>query len=307
MCPTRLESSAVARRTRYALYGAVAAVGACSDGDGAASATDAGSDAATARIDASAGVEASTRRDATATPTVEASTGGDVDAARPGRDAATGSAHDAGAAAAPDATTDASDEAGSRDAGDGGKDGGARGQSLWNGVDLSEWDGDPAIWKVVDGAIVGFAPSGTVKTNTFLTYRGKTFGDFVLTGDAWLAMGGNSGIQYRSSVFDAAAFRVRGYQADMGPTYWGQITEELGRGILQPPSAACLADAGFGKWLAYEITAVGREMKHRVDGIDCIDYVEMSTTAPLSGVIALQYHVPGGYEVRFKNLHIETR
>jgi hypothetical protein len=180
----------------------------------------------------------------------------------------------------------------------------ARGRSLWNGLDLSEWDGDPMIWKVEGGAIVGSAPSGYLTVNSFLIYRGQTPSNFVLTAETWLASG-NSGIQYRSVRFDTTGYRIRGYQADMGADYWGQITEEAGRGILKAPSAACLAEGGFGKWLSYEIRAEGVHMLHRINGIECVDYVEMAANPVLTGVIALQYHVPGGFEVRFKNLRIE--
>ena len=38
--------------------------------------------------------------------------------------------------------------------------------SLFNGKDLSGWDGDPAVWRVENGYISGKAES--VKGNTFL-------------------------------------------------------------------------------------------------------------------------------------------
>ena len=44
----------------------------------------------------------------------------------------------------------------------------------------------------------------------------------------------NSGVQYRSRIFDPANWVVGGYQADMeaGPTYTGILYEERLRGIL---------------------------------------------------------------------------
>lgn len=99
-------------------------------------------------------------------------------------------------------------------------------KSLWNGVDLKDWDGDPSIWHVAAGAIEGYAPAGTVKEQTFLVYTGGTFGDFALTADVYVEGNGNSGIQYRSTVVDAAHWVVSGYQADMGQTYWGDLYED---------------------------------------------------------------------------------
>jgi hypothetical protein len=41
---------------------------------------------------------------------------------------------------------------------------------------------------------------------------------------------------------------------------------------------------------------------HELNGIECIRFTETVPNKPTSGVIALQYHPPGGYEVRFRNL-----
>jgi hypothetical protein len=183
-------------------------------------------------------------------------------------------------------------------------DGSAPARSLWNGVDLSEWDGDPAIWQVRDGTIVGSAPAGSVTVNTFLIYRGKMYADFTFTAEASLDQGGNSGIQYRSTRLDPTSFTVRGYQEDIGTGYWGMLYDERGRATLQASSAECLAQGGFGKWITYQVIAVGPHLEHRVNGIQCVAFDETAANAPSSGIIALQYHTPGGYEVRFRNLRI---
>jgi hypothetical protein len=218
-----------------------------------------------------------------------------------GMDAARDGASNARDAHAADAEPVAPNEGGATDA----RADASRARSLWNGVDLSEWDGDPMIWNVVDGAIVGKAPSGYLTVNSFLIYRGDVPADFALAADAWLGMNGNSGIQYRSARFDTMGYRIRGYQVDMGLNYWGQLAEEAGRGILQPPSAACLSEGAFGKWLRYEVRAVGPNLDHHIEGIECVSYVDTAANRPSTGVVALQYHVPGGFEVRFKNLRLE--
>ena len=128
------------------------------------------------------------------------------------------------------------------EAGGAGAGAGGNGElSLWNGVDLSEWDGDPDVWRVEGGAIVGFQRD--TRQNTFLIYRGRTFADFVLRAEIWVEAGGNSGIQYRSTLTDASAWVVGGYQADAADEYWGMFYDELGRDILAGSSAACLASA----------------------------------------------------------------
>jgi hypothetical protein len=174
--------------------------------------------------------------------------------------------------------------------------------SLWNGVDLSEWDGDPDVWRVEDGAIVGFQSDTT--QNTFLIYRGRSFADFVLRAEIWVEAGGNSGIQYRSTVIDADAWVVGGYQADAADEYWGMLYDELGRGILTDASAACLASAAHNQWNRHEIRAEGGTLVHHVNDVECIRFEEDSTDAASEGVIALQYHVPGAFEVRFRDLRL---
>ncbi len=76
--------------------------------------------------------------------------------------------------------------------------------SIFDGRTLAGWDGQPGLWRVEDGAIVGetakdmFAPWAF--PNTFLIYRGVTAKDFNLKLEIKVEKGGGSGIQYRSSV-----------------------------------------------------------------------------------------------------------
>jgi len=44
---------------------------------------------------------------------------------------------------------------------------------LFNGKDLSGWDGEPGLWAVEDGVIVGTSEVGKPKTNSFLIWNGK--------------------------------------------------------------------------------------------------------------------------------------
>jgi hypothetical protein len=76
--------------------------------------------------------------------------------------------------------------------------------SIFDGRTLARWEGQPGLWRVEDGAIVGetssdmFAPYAF--PNTFLIYRGITAKDFDLKLEIKVEKGGGSGIQYRSSV-----------------------------------------------------------------------------------------------------------
>ena len=76
--------------------------------------------------------------------------------------------------------------------------------SLFDGKALAGWDGQPGLWRVENGAIVGeTAPEMFPRytfPNTFLIYRGIEAKDFDLKLEIKVEKGGGSGIQYRSST-----------------------------------------------------------------------------------------------------------
>jgi len=177
---------------------------------------------------------------------------------------------------------------------------------LFNGKDLAGWSGDPAVWRVTDGCISGRADK--VDQNTFLIFE-HPFADFVLELDGMLLKGPgfvNSGVQYRSKVLDPAKWVVGGYQADMGEGWWGACYEERGRGVLWKPSdAATKAARPFDAWNRIVIEATGTTIRQTLNGVpagELDDRDEAKRAA--SGVVALQYHSPGGFEVRFRNIRI---
>ena len=53
-------------------------------------------------------------------------------------------------------------------------------KSLFNGKDLDGWEGDPKLWRVEDGVIIGETGDGDkkIKHNTFLIWQGGEVGDF---------------------------------------------------------------------------------------------------------------------------------
>jgi hypothetical protein len=113
-------------------------------------------------------------------------------------------------------------------------------KSLFNGNDLSGWDGAKEFWSVRDGAITGQTTAEKVlKANTFLVWKDGTPANFELRLKFKLTAQNpdnraNSGVQYRSKVIDATTFVVGGYQADIDSPfrYTGMLYEEKGRGIL---------------------------------------------------------------------------
>ena len=180
--------------------------------------------------------------------------------------------------------------------------------TLFNGRDLSGWDGDPLVWRVKDGYISG-EKAKQENGNTFLIFK-KPFSNFVLEADVVLVgRRGNSGIQYRSKQSERGVNKwvVKGYQADFANGIWGKLYEEGGRGVLawKYKSKAPEIEKDDG-WNRYRITADGTKLKQEINGVVAIEFDDqVPAKAAKEGVIALQYHSPGGFEVRFKNIRIK--
>ncbi len=180
--------------------------------------------------------------------------------------------------------------------------------SLFNGKDLTGWDGDPKVWRVQHGYISGKAEK--VSRNTFLIYH-RSFSNFILEAKVMLIKGRgftNSGIQYRSKVFDPKRWVVGGYQADMGKGWWGALYEEKFRSTAlfrAPPEVE--ESIKTGEWNQYVITANGPTLRQVLNGIVCGEFTDTDEQhRRLEGIIALQYHAPGeGFEVRFKDLRVK--
>ena len=71
---------------------------------------------------------------------------------------------------------------------------------LFNGKDLSGWEGNPDLWSVVDGTIQGkTSKEHPANPNTFLIFKAGTVKDFELHAK-FILQNHNSGIQYRSKI-----------------------------------------------------------------------------------------------------------
>ena len=216
---------------------------------------------------------------------------------------------------------------------------------LFNGKDLTGWKGLEAFWSVKDGAITGQTTAANpLKANTFLVWQGgevKNFElrvSFRLTGQN-TANFGNSGIQYRSKVLDAATFVVGGYQMDidLSGRYAGMLYEEKGRGILMgpgekirvgetsvdpatnrkktaveklpgaTPTADVLAAYKIGEWNDVVIIAKGNHLQQFLNGKLTADVTDADASlAATSGVLALQLHTGTPMTIQFKNILLKT-
>jgi hypothetical protein len=167
---------------------------------------------------------------------------------------------------------------------------------LFNGKDLSGWTGNPELWSVVNGELVG--KTSGLKENEFLV-SDLTAGDFKLSVEVLLAGNqGNSGIQFRSVAREGGS--VEGYQADVGEGWWGKLYEEHGRELLWDKSGE--VHVKNGQWNTYVIEAVGAKISTSINGKPCVDLEDPQGRR--DGVFALQLHSGGPTEVRFRNLQL---
>jgi putative membrane-bound dehydrogenase-like protein len=172
---------------------------------------------------------------------------------------------------------------------------------LFNGQDLKGWTGDTQIWSVENGEIVGRSPQG-LSHNTFLL-SDLSAENFRLSFEVKLANDvGNSGVQFRSEPINGFE-EVRGYQADIGPTWWGKLYEENGRALLWDR----LGDQHVkkGDWNQYEVEAIDGHIKTWINGQPCVDLEDGAGAT--RGIFALQVHSGEPTEVRFRNLKLEVR
>jgi hypothetical protein len=174
---------------------------------------------------------------------------------------------------------------------------------LFDGKTLNGWSGDPRLWKVEDGVIVGSTEGVTLDKNTFLIYKGGEFANFILRADVKLR-NHNSGIQFRSE--ELPEFVVKGYQADMAEgNWWGSVYEEKGtRGVMVNGwKGKAETVVKNNDWNAVEIKCQGPKIEIRINGLLT---AELTDDLKLSGIIAFQLHRGPAMEARFRNIRIQA-
>lgn len=179
-------------------------------------------------------------------------------------------------------------------------------ESLFNGNDLAGWEGDPFLWKVEDGVLIGRSPG--IAYNDFLTTT-KEYADFVLRFQIHLLNNvGNSGVQIRSQRVPGSMEMI-GYQADVGPTWWGSLYDESRRRVtLAAPTETTVKRAlKPDGWNDYEVQAIGKRVVLKLNGTVTVDYMEEDETLEQSGLIGLQVHSGPALEVRFREIRIQER
>jgi hypothetical protein len=202
-------------------------------------------------------------------------------------------------------------------------------EPIFNGRDLTGWDGDPRLWSVTDGAIRGETTLQTLpKGNTFLLWRGGVLKDFELKFKFRL-QNGNSGVQYRSK--DLGHWVVAGYQAEIENKQGkvGFLYEEKGRkylvnvgekveatpdhklkvvGSLGDKKRDFIAKGYYREkaWNEYRIVCRGNQVQHFLNGFQTIDLTDNDPVRFPEGVLAFQIHAGPPMLVEFKEILLKA-
>ena len=173
---------------------------------------------------------------------------------------------------------------------------------LFNGKDLTGWEGDSTLWSARNGMLVG--DSSGIKQNNFLA-TDASYGDFILKFSVRLANdSGNSGVQFRS--VRVPGHEMSGYQADIGPGYWGSLYDESRRNrVLKPAAPKALEALHKGDWNHYVIRVMGDEITLSLNGVESVKYKETDPAIAREGRIAVQIHAGGPMKVEFKDIYIQ--
>lgn len=197
---------------------------------------------------------------------------------------------------------------------------------LFNGKDLAGWDGDPELWKVEDGIVIGTCEGpDAMPHNSFLIWRGGTVKDFELRATIRVIGDNNSGIQYRSRELpEVAPWVITGYQCDIHPAieHNGMTYEERGRGIfglngknvLLDPEGALWQLGGHApvnvdvsQWNEYAIIARGNRLSHFINGQPASELLDHNETKrALEGLLAIQLHKGNRNRVEIKDLRLKV-
>ena len=207
-------------------------------------------------------------------------------------------------------------------------------EPIFDGKTLSGWEGHPTYWRVENGALVGeITPATVIRSNTFIIWRGGKPRDFELKLQYRITAGGNSGINYRSSIVPDAVtpdnkFAMRGYQCDLDgrKQYPGNNYEEKGRLFLavrgqmthvvggRPPVLVStigdpneLAQVVTDDWNAVHLIVRGNVLTHVINNRLMTVVVDDDVpNRPMDGLIGVQVHVGPPMKVEYRNIRLKT-
>jgi hypothetical protein len=196
--------------------------------------------------------------------------------------------------------------------------------SMFNGKDLTGWEGSPSYWKVENGILTG-TTDGTLKYNRFIVWRGGKVKNFEWRARVRVSPGGNSGLQYRSVERpDLGESVVVGYQCDVVSNradYNGMLYEERGRRILAHTGEKVIIDTEgqpwvvdklpvkefkAGEWHDFRVLVEANRHRHWIDGHLTVDVIDLDEKGrKLEGILGMQVHVGPKMTIEYRDLYLK--
>ena len=199
-------------------------------------------------------------------------------------------------------------------------------ECIFNGKDMTGWEGKSGWWNVEDGALTARSTEEKpCKKHNYLMWRGGAADNFELRLE-YRVVGGNSGIQFRSR--EMPDFDIVGYQADIeAGDQWSGCLFEVGGGRqgVAMRGKKVLIDADGTKhvtevadpaellkkvkkedWNEYHIIAQGNELTLKINGLIMTQVVDNDKNkVKPGGMIAFQMHPGPPMVVQFRNIRIK--
>jgi hypothetical protein len=177
---------------------------------------------------------------------------------------------------------------------------------LFNGNDLTGWEGHEDLWSVKDGVIIG-KNTQEVKVSTYLLTKRK-FTDFRLLATVKLVQSEmHSGIAFwgRPAPEQRDKYTYAGHLV-MFPSGWGMY-DLYGRKSLPVDGGPAKKAGKQHDWNDLEILAQGNRVRVVVNGVRVVDWRDPEPGRIKEGPIGLQLHSnKDPQEVHFKNLVLTT-
>ncbi len=180
-------------------------------------------------------------------------------------------------------------------------------QPIFDGQSFAGWHGNTDWFRIEDQQIVAGSLERDIPRNEFLR-TDKQYADFELRLQFKLiGEKPNAGVQFRTQEIPDD-HEVSGYQADLGPGWYGCLYDESRRRkvLAGPPADRREAPIKAGQWNDYRIRCQGRRIQLWINGTQTVDYTEADESIPQSGIIAVQVHSGAPMEARYRNLRIKA-
>ncbi len=195
---------------------------------------------------------------------------------------------------------------------------------MFNGKDLTGWEGEPGYWSVENGTITGqTTKQKPLDHPTYMYWTGGRPHNFELRASyRFQGSFGNSGINFRSERLPH--WDIRGYQADMevGPVCSGTLYECNGRAVMTvrgqllvieengqrkvttlAPAAELQKLIKPNGWNECAIIARGPAIIIKINGVVMSDVIDRN--GAWDGILSLQLHPGPPMKVQFKNIRIK--